>query len=85
AYPSDPIVQSALAEAEFDAGNHAAALAAADRALAAKPNTPQALITKGRALMELAAADPGEADWKTIRGLFGRANRLDTEDAEPLM
>lgn len=84
-YPSDPLVQAALAEAEFDANNHAVALAAAERSLATKPDNPHALIYKGRALMALAEADPGKADWKAIRALFARANRLDTEDAEALM
>ena len=84
-YPNDPFVQSAVAEAEYDAGNFAEAEVAADRALAANPNYVRALIYKGRARMGLATADTGKADWKAIRGIFARANRLDTENAEPLM
>lgn len=83
-FPNDPFVQAALAEAEYDADNYAAAEAAADRALAANPNHVRGLIYKGRARMELAKGKSG-ADWKEIRSWFAKANRLDTENAEPLM
>lgn len=85
AYPNDPFVQATLAEAEHDAGNYAAAEAPADRALAADPNYLHALIYKGRIRMELARADPEKADWKDVRSWFTRANKVDTEAAEPLM
>jgi hypothetical protein len=84
AYPNDAFVQSVLAEAEFDARNFAAAEAAADRTMAADPNNVQALIYKGRAQMELAQGKP-DANWRDIRGWFSRDNRLDTENAEPLL
>jgi tetratricopeptide (TPR) repeat protein len=83
-YAGDPFVQVALAEAEFDAKNYAAAGAAADRALAVNPNYVRALIYKGRAEMEMAKNKAG-ANWKDIRGWFAKANRLDTENAEPLL
>jgi len=83
-FPAEPFVQAALAEAEFDARNYAAAEAAADRALATNPNYVHALIYKGRAQMELSKAKP-DADWRNIRGWFAKANRLDAENAEPLM
>ncbi|HEU0310221.1 MAG TPA: hypothetical protein VFR36_03235 [Sphingomicrobium sp.] len=83
-YPSDPFVQTALAEAEFDSGNYAAADAAADRALAADPKYVRAMIYKGKAQMELAKKDP-KPDWAKVRSWFIRANKLDTENAEPLM
>jgi tetratricopeptide (TPR) repeat protein len=83
-YPNDPAVQGALAEAEYDARNYAAADAAADRALAADPNDVHALIYKGRALMAKATANPKLTDWDAIRGWFLKANKLDTENAEPL-
>jgi tetratricopeptide (TPR) repeat protein len=83
-YPNEAFVQGVLAEAEFDAGNFAAAEAAADHAMAADPNNVHALIYKGRAEMEL-AKDNGGANWRDIRGWFSRANRLDTENAEPLL
>src|SRR4030095_5641576 len=82
-YPNDPFVQAALAEAEFDAGNYAATEAAADRALAINPNYVRALIYKGRALMELGKDKP-DTKWSDVRGWFAKANRLDTENAEPL-
>lgn len=84
-YPSDPFVQVALAEAEYDADKYAAAAAAADRALAAEPNNVHALINKGRAEMKLAAAKGAGADWAKIRSWFTRANKIDTENAEALM
>lgn len=83
-YPNDPAVQSALAEAEFDAKDYAAAKAAADRALVADPNNLSALITKGHAELELAKPKPKQADWEAIRNWFTRANKVDTENAEPL-
>jgi tetratricopeptide (TPR) repeat protein len=84
-YPSDPFAQTALAEAEYDVKDFSAAQAAADRALATDPNYVAALIYRGRAEMELAKASSGSADWKSVRRWFAKANRLDTENAEPLM
>ncbi len=84
-YPNDPFAQSVLAEAEYDAGNYEATEAAADRALAANPNHIRSLIYKGRARLRLASKNAEKADWKTVRGWFTRANKLDTENAEPLM
>jgi len=83
-YPADPFVQRALAEAEFDVQNYAASEQAAERALAIDPKFEEALIYKGRAEMALAASNP-KADWTAIRDNFLKANRLETEDAEPLM
>jgi tetratricopeptide (TPR) repeat protein len=84
AFPHDPAVQSALSEAEFDAKNYAAAEAAADRALAADPTNLDALIYKGRSELELAKAKSAQANWDEIRAWFTRANKVDTENAEPL-
>src|SRR4029079_12282518 len=83
-YPNDGFVQSVLAEAEQDARNFAAADAAADRALAADPKDIHALIYKGRAQLELAKKDPQHANWAKVRSWFTQANKIDTEDAEPL-
>jgi tetratricopeptide (TPR) repeat protein len=85
-YPSDPFVETALAEAELIAGNHAAAVAAADRALAADPRATEAMIFKGRALVEqLAKTDGATKDqFAQARSWFLRANKLDPEDPEPL-
>lgn len=83
-FPTEPLVQSSLAEAEYDAENYAAAVAAADRALATDPNRVHALIYRGRALAKLAGGDPKRADWGEIRSWFVRANRADPENPEPL-
>lgn len=86
-YPGDAAAQNELAEAEFDANNHAAAEAAADRALAADPRSIHALLYKGMAQMEIAkkAGDTDPARWKAIRASFVQANRLDTEYPQPLI
>lgn len=86
-YPSDAAAQNELAEAEFDAKNYAAAEAAADRALAADPGSIHALLYKGMAQMEIAKAadDTSPERWKTIRGFFLKANKLDTEYPQPLI
>lgn len=86
-YPDDAAAQNELAEAEFDAQNYAAAEAAADRALAADPKSIHALLYKGMAQMEIAkaAGDFNPERWKTIRGFFLKANKLDTEYPQPLI
>jgi len=83
-FAGDPAVETATAEAEFDARNFAAAEAAASRAIASDPSNIRALLYKGQAQMELAREHPEKADWAAIRGWFTRANKLDTENAEPL-
>ncbi|MFP5330372.1 MAG: hypothetical protein ACLGHC_09610 [Alphaproteobacteria bacterium] len=84
-FPDSPVVQAALAEAEYDARDYTAAIAAADRALSANPNNVAALIYRGRALMALAKENPSSADWQGIRNWFVRANHADPENPEPLM
>lgn len=86
-FPNDAGAQNALAEAEFDVKNYAAVEAAADRALAADPGSVHALLYKGMAQMEIAkkakVTDP--ARWREIRSWFIKANKLDTEYAQPLV
>lgn len=84
AFGGDPVAQAFLAEAEYDAKNYEAAEAAATRALAVDPDNVHALVYLGRAKMELAKGKGQAAAWKEIRALFMRANKLDTENAEPL-
>lgn len=84
-HPTDPLVQVTLAEAEMDAGNHEAAAAAADRALAASPKLTEAMTYKGRAAMARAEKSAKDADWREARRWLLNANRLDAEDPEPLM
>lgn len=85
-YPSDAFVQVTLAETELDAKNFDAAEAAADRALQANPRSIDAMIFKGRAIMERAVAKKlPAAAWEEARRWFMAANKVDTEDPEPLM
>lgn len=61
-YPNDAAVQDWLAEAEYDAGNDAEAIAAADRALAIDPARVNAYVQKGYALFRQAKeAEEGPA------------------------
>jgi tetratricopeptide (TPR) repeat protein len=86
-FPNDAGAQNALAEAEYDAGDYAAAEAAADRALAADPQSMHAMLYKGMAMVARAKADKtaGVGQWKAARGWFLKANKLDTEYPEPLI
>jgi tetratricopeptide (TPR) repeat protein len=60
-YPEDPGVLTALAEAEFDAGNDREAIAAADAALARDPARANAYVQKGYALFRQAGEAEGDA------------------------
>jgi len=84
-HPADPLAQVTLAEAEFDAAHYAAAEAAADRALAAAPGSVEAMIFKGRAILEQAAQDEKGKSFADARAWFSKANKIDSEDPEPLM
>ncbi|MEP3224973.1 MAG: hypothetical protein ABJO01_03280 [Parasphingorhabdus sp.] len=85
-FPNDPAVQAALAEAEFDAGNNAAAIAAADRALVKDPRHINALIQKGYALAALAKdSEEPEIDWKAVRRQFVKANKVENDHPIPLL
>ena len=87
AYPGDELVELTLAEAEIDSGHIDAAEAAADRALKANPANTKALIFKGRAIMERSSKLKGplrQSGFDEARRLFIQANKLDTEDPEPL-
>lgn len=85
-FPNDPGAQLALAEAEYDAGNDDLAEAAADRVLAAKPDSYGALLYKGRVRMRRAgkAGLSDDAQWKQIRNWFIKANHVQPNGAEPL-
>lgn len=68
-FPNDPGVLTALAEAEYDAGNDDAAIMAADRAIAIDPMRPNAYVQKGYALFRKAenADDPETAYSEAIK------------------
>ncbi len=83
-HPTEPEVQAVLAEVELAARNWWPAVEAADRALAADPGHVGAMVTKGRALLMEARGKGANADWAEVRRWLIRANRADTEHAEPL-
>ena len=86
-YPGDELVETTLAEAELDAGHAAAAEAAANRALAANPRNTEALVLKARAVEANAKDHDGDARhamFDQARATFIAANKIDTEDPEPL-
>jgi len=86
-YPNSYPVQLALSEAELDLSefqpaNLARAEAAADRALAIKPDSVDAMILKGRALLERGKTD--KAQLAAARTWFAKANHKDPEHPAPL-
>lgn len=84
-YPGDELVERTLAEAELNATHAEAAEAAADRALKANPRSTEALVLKGRALAGRAASgDASHALFEQARQVLISANKLDSEDPEPL-
>jgi tetratricopeptide (TPR) repeat protein len=85
-YPGDAAVLAALAEAEHDSGNEAAAIAAADAALAIDPNRVNAYVQKGFALFALAAeAEDRDAAYRAAREPFLALNRIENDHPLPLI
>lgn len=85
-YPNDPGVLSALAEAEYDAGNDDAAIQAADRALALDRTQKNALVQKGYALFRKAADAPDKAAaYKAAMAPFSALNALEQDHPLPLI
>lgn len=85
-FPGDAGVLTALAEAEYDAGNDDAAIAAADGALARDPARTNAYIQKGYALFrQAAAADNKAAAYGTAVKPFVALNRLENDHPLPLI
>ena len=94
-YPNDASAQNELAEAEYDACStvdaaadcYARSATAADRAIAADPNSVHALVYRGMAdtaaLKQAKVKDP--ARWAAARQWFLRANKVDTEMPQPLI
>jgi hypothetical protein len=81
-FPNDPYALAVLAEAEHLAGNHEAAIAAADRWLAVRPGEPRALARKALATAEgLAAARAADAKaWDAPRAWLAEARKAAPED-----
>ncbi len=87
-YPGDAAVLAALAEAEFDAGNDAEAIAAADAALALDPAQVNAYVQKGYALFRRAAATEGEeqaAAYRAAVAPFLALNKIENDHPLPLI
>jgi hypothetical protein len=86
-YPGDNLVESTLAEAELDADHAEAAKAATKRALVADPRDTGSMVLEGRAIEKMALAgdiDQSPPLFDQARAEFVAANKLDTEDPEPL-
>jgi tetratricopeptide (TPR) repeat protein len=85
-HPGDPAVLAALAEAEYDAGNDDAAIAAAERALAIDPQQINAYLQKGHALTrKLKDAQLPHAAWKDARSWWVKANKVENDHPTPLV
>lgn len=85
-YAGDPGVMTALAEAEFDAGNDDLAIAAADKAISVDPARANAYVQKGYALFRKAedAADYEQA-MKLAMAPFAALNKLENDHPMPLI
>lgn len=85
--PGDEFVETTLAEAELRAGHPDAAQAAADRALNTNPRNTEALIFKADAIEKRAENKDGDlrhSEFERARQIYIAANKIDTEDPEPL-
>lgn len=84
-YPKDPAVMAVLAEAEYDAGNHAEAIVAADAALALNPAQVQAHVQKGYALFAQAQKSGQAKDFRIANNAFLRLNAVENDHPIPLI
>jgi len=87
-FPEDPAVLSALSEAEYDAGNDAEAIAAADHALSLDPGQVNAYVQKGYALFRQAEATEGEgraAAYREAMKPFSALNQRENDHPLPLV
>ncbi len=79
-YAADPAVLAALSEAEFDAGNSAEAIVAADRALTLNPKEINAYLQKGLALAKLAPDnEKPDVAWSGVRKHFIAMNTIEND------
>ncbi len=85
-HPQDSGVLAALAEAEFDAGNDAEAISAADRATAIDAANRNALIQKGYALFRQAGKSGDRiAAYASAMKPFEALNALENDHPLPLI
>ncbi|HEY6965631.1 MAG TPA: DUF1570 domain-containing protein [Erythrobacter sp.] len=85
-YPKDSAVMAALAEAEYDAGNDDAAIAAADAAIAADPKAIEAYVQKGYAMFRKAETAERKADALILAMRpFEAVNALESDHTQPLI
>lgn len=87
-YPGDGAVFTALAEAEFDAGNDPEAIAAADKAIALDRTQVNAYVQKGYALFRKADAVSGEersAAFTAAMKPFQALNAIENDHPLPLV
>jgi tetratricopeptide (TPR) repeat protein len=85
-YSEDAGVLAALAEAEYDAGNDAEAIAAADSAIARDPQQHNAYVQKGYALFRKASeADDKAAAYEAAMKPFEALNAIEADHPLPLI
>ena len=85
-YPADAGVLTQLAEAEYDAGNDAEAIAAADKALAIDPQRVNAYVQKGYAKFRLAReAEDRKAAFADAMEPFQALNTIEPDHPLPLV
>jgi len=85
-HPNDGGVLAALAEAEYDAGNDAEAIAAADRAITLDPARANAYVQKGFAMFRQARkADDKAAAFQAAMQPFEALNGIENDHPLPLM
>lgn len=85
-YPDDPGVLTALAEAEYDAGNDQQAIAVADGAIARDPSRVNAYVQKGFAMFRQARkADDKETAFAAAMQPFEALNAIENDHPLPLI
>ncbi|TRD10645.1 hypothetical protein FGU71_01355 [Erythrobacter insulae] len=86
-FPADPGVLSALAEAEYDAGNDDAAITAAEAAIAIDPSRTNPYVQKGYALFRKAsdAKEDSNAAYAAAMEPFSALNRRENDHPLPLI
>lgn len=83
-YPGDLLVERTLAEVAYDNKDYVLTESAADAALKVDPKSTEALIYKGKSWLGRAKKSRSAEDFKQARHWFLAANKLDSEDPEPL-